>query len=353
MARTRPPGRTTVRLVQYFVTGGSGFLGRHLVPRLVGDGHRVLALARSDEAAALVTRLGAEAVRGDLHALGDLTDEVRGSDVVVHAAADTATGARRGAQHQDNVEGTRAVVDLAIAAGIPRLVHVSTEAVLADGGPLRYVDEDAPYPGKYVGEYSRTKALAEQVVLSSDGHDLRTIAVRPRLLWGPGDTTLVPAVLDAVHEGHWAWVDGGDYLTSTCHVANACEAIVRAAESDRSGQVYFVTDGAPLPFRDFITVLAAAYGVEMPERSVPRAVARTAARVVDGSRRVRRGGGEVPVSRTTVALGGQEMTVNDERARRELGYQPVMSVAEGLVELRRHLEEHGAAGEESGRPGLR
>ena len=333
--------------MQYFVTGGSGFLGQHLVARLVGDGHRVLALARSDDAAELLAGLGAEPLHGDLGILRDLADEVRGSDVLVHAAADTGQWARRGAQHEDNVEGTRAVVDLAHAARIPRLVHVSTEAVLADGGPLRYVDEDAPYPSRHAGEYPRTKALAEQIVLSADTHDLRTIVVRPRLIWGPGDTTLMPAVLGAVRDGHWVWVDGGDYLTSTCHVVNVCEAIVRAGESDRSGQAYFVTDGAPVPFREFVTSLAAAYGVEMPDRSVPRAVARTAARVADGSRLVLRRGGEVTVSRTAVALGGHEMTVNDDRARRELGYRPVVTMPEGLAALRRHVEQQGGA---QGRP---
>jgi nucleoside-diphosphate-sugar epimerase len=334
--------------VHYFVTGGSGFLGRHLLARLVGDGHRVLALARSDEAAGIVADLGADVVRGDLGSLRDLVDEVRGSDVVVHAAADTGQWAPRGSQHDDNVAGTHAVVDVAAAAGVPRLVHVSTEAVLATGSPLRYVDEDAPYPARHAGEYPRTKALAEQIVLSADSRELRTIVVRPRLIWGPGDTTVMPPILETVREGRWAWVDGGDYLTSTCHVANVCEAIVRAAESERSGQAYFVTDGAPVVFRDFITALAAAYGVEMPERSVPRAVARTAARVADGSRRVLRRSGEVTVSRTSVALGGHEMTVNDERARRELGYRPTVTVDEGIARLRGRLgperQQHGAAG---------
>jgi nucleoside-diphosphate-sugar epimerase len=329
--------------VQYFVTGGSGFLGRHLLARLVGDGHRVLALARSDEAAGTVTAHGAEAVRGDLRVIRDLVEEVRGSDVVVHAAAVTGQWARRGDFHDDNVEGTRAVVDLARAAHVPRLVHVSTEAVLADGSPLRYVDEDTPYPPRHAGEYPRTKALAEQIVLAADTHELRTIVVRPRLIWGPGDTTVMPNILEAAREGRWAWVAGGDYLTSTCHVSNACEAIVRAAESAHSGQTYFVTDGAPRGFREFITAVAAAYGVEMPARSVPRTVARTAARAAAGSHRVLRRPGEPSVSPTAVALAGQEMTVNDQRARRDLGYRPVVSVEDGLVQLREHV---GRAGDE-------
>lgn len=328
--------------VQYFVTGGSGFLGRHLVRRLVGDGHRVLALARSDAAAAVVSSLGAVPVAGDLGAVRGLVDEVRGTDVVVHAAAATGQWARHGDFHDDNVEGTRAVLDVARAAGVPRLVHVSTEAVLADGSPLRYVDEDAPYPPRHVGEYPRTKALAEQIVLAADSHELRTIVVRPRLIWGAGDTTVMPAVLEAAREGRWAWVAGGEYLTSTCHVANACEAIVRAAESDRSGQAYFVTDGEPVEFRDFITRVAAAYGVEMPTRSVPRSVARTAARAAAGSHRVLRRPGEPAVSPTAVALGAQEMTVNDSRARTDLDYHPVVSLEEALARLPEDLAREGS-----------
>jgi nucleoside-diphosphate-sugar epimerase len=324
--------------VQFFVTGGSGFLGRHLVTRLVTDGHTVLALARSDAAAESVAEAGARPVRGALHEAPSLAGEVTGTDVVVHAAADTRQWGRPGALQADNVEGTRAVLALAVAVGARRLVHVSTEAVLAGGRPLRYADESAPYPSRHAGEYARTKAVAEQLVLAADGHELRTVCVRPRLIWGPGDTTFAPAVLEAMREGRWAWVSGGDYLTSTCHVRNVVEGIVLAATRPEARGTYFLTDGVPVPFREFVTDVASAYGVDPPARSVPYAVARTMAGVVDRGWRTLRLPGEPAVSESAVALVGHEMTVNDTRARRELGYRPVVDVAAGLTELRAHQE---------------
>ena len=324
--------------MQLFVTGGSGFLGRHLVTRLVADGHTVLALARSDASAEAVRRAGATVVRGGLSETPSCAEQVRGTDVVVHAAADTRQWGRPGAFQAANVDGTRAVLELAVAAGAQRFVHVSTEAVLAGGRPLRYADESAPYPSRHAGEYARTKAVAEQLVLAADGHELRTVSVRPRLIWGPGDATFAPAVLDAMREGRWAWVNGGDYLTSTCHVRNAVEGVVLAATVPSARGSYFLTDGPPVRFRDFVTDVAAAYGVQPPARSVPYAVARTMAGVVDRGWRTLRLPGEPAVSEGAIALVGHEMTVNDARARRELGYRPVVGVAEGLAELRAHQE---------------
>ncbi len=322
--------------MQFFVTGGSGFLGRHLVSRLVADGHTVLALARSDASADAVSEAGARAVHGSLGDAGSLAEQVEGTDVVVHAAADTRQWGRPGALQADNVDGTRAVLDLAVAVAASRFVHVSTEAVLAGGHPLRYADETAPYPSRHAGEYARTKAVAEQLVLAADGHGLRTVSVRPRLIWGPGDNTFAPAVLGAMRDGRWAWVNGGDYLTSTCHVRNVVEGIVLASTAPDARGTYFLTDGEPVRFREFVTDVAQAYGVEPPARSVPYAVARTMAGVVDRGWRTLRLPGEPAVSEGAIALVGHEMTVNDARARRELGYRPVVGLADGLAELRAH-----------------
>lgn len=319
--------------MRYFVTGGSGFLGRHLLLRMLADGHSVRALARSEESARVVEALGATAVRADLLDVRDHVDAVRGVAVVVHAAADTRPWARPGELDRVNVEGTRAMLDAAREAGVRRFVHVSTEAVLADGHPLRFVDETAPYPRRPAGEYARTKALAEQLVLAANSRAMRTVAVRPRLLWGAGDTLLLPHVRDAAAAGRWAWVGGGDYLTSTCHVANACEGILQASVLGKGGETYFLTDGAPVPFREFVTRLASADGTSLPDRSVPYAVARAAAGALDRGWRLLHLKGEPPLSPAVFALGAHEITVDDAKARSELRYSPVVSVDEGLAEL--------------------
>ena len=316
-----------------FVTGGSGFLGRHLLRALQSDGHRTRALARSDTAAATVAELGADPVRGDVSDAAALEKGMAGCDVVVHAAALTDQWGPAERFHAVNVGGTASVLAAARNAGVPRLVHVSSEAVLADGRPLVRVDESYPRPPAPVGLYPLTKGLAEDLVLRANGPDLATVAVRPRLVWGPEDTSVLPVIVESVRRGRWAWVDGGNYLTSTCHVTNTCEGILSAAERGRGGEVYFLTDGPDLTVREFLTRLAATAGVTLPGRSIPRRAAWASATVLETAWSVLRLRGEPPLTRTFLALAAQEMTVDDAKARRELGYVGRLSRDQGLAEL--------------------
>jgi nucleoside-diphosphate-sugar epimerase len=319
--------------VEVFVTGGSGFVGRELVGALVGAGHEVRALARSPRSADLVAGLGAAPAPGDLGDADRLAELMAGCEAVVHAAAHTAQWDAPAVYERVNVDGTAAVLEAAARAGVPRVVHISTEAVLADGGPLVRVDESRPWPARPVGSYARTKQAAERLVLAADSASLTTVAVRPRLVWGPGDTTILPAIVVAARSGRYAWFDGGRYLTSTCHVRNACAGILAALDRGAGGRAYFLTDGEPVLYREFLTALAATAGVDLPDRSLPRPVARVAAAACETVWRTLRLRSVPPIDRTVVALSGQEMTVDDTRARRELGYTPVLTRAEGLAEL--------------------
>jgi nucleoside-diphosphate-sugar epimerase len=317
-----------------FVTGGSGFIGGHLIERLVADGVRVRAIARSERAAAKVRDAGAEPVPGDLGDQADLRAGAEGCQVAFHCAATVSDWGRRADFIRGTVEGTSNALAACRAAGVGRFVHVGTEAALLAGQSLRNVDEEAPLRPDSKALYSASKAQAEQLVRAADGDGLQTVVVRPRLVWGPGDGTILPGLVEAVRSGRFRWVAGGRHLTSTTHVANAVDGLVLAAERGRPGGVYFVSDGEPVVFRDFVTELLATQGVTAPDKSIPLPVARAAATGLEAVWRTLRLSRPPPITRMAFWLSGLETTVNIERAREELAYRPVKTIEEGMAELR-------------------
>jgi nucleoside-diphosphate-sugar epimerase len=318
-----------------FVTGGSGFLGGALLDALSERGEDVRALARSETAAATVAARGAVPVRGDVTDLDALTAGMRGAEVVVHAAAEFRGGwAALDALRRVNVDGSRTVLQAARSSGVPRLVLISTEQVVLGDRPLVSADESVPYPDRYVGAYAATKAEAERLVLAASTPELATVAVRPRLVWGRGDTGLLPRLAAAVRSGRLRWVDGGTHLTSTTHVRNAVEGVLAAADRGRGGEAYFVTDGAPVPFRQFATDLLATRGLVPDAGCVSGRVARAAAGGTGAVWRTLRLPGGPPVDLATVRVIGEECTLRDDRARLELGYEGHVTREQGLAELR-------------------
>ena len=209
-----------------FVTGGSGFVGGALVSRLVSAGHAVRALARSDEAAAALADAGADPVRGDLHDIAALRAAVAGCELAYHAAALVSDWAPRVAFEHVNVEGTRNVIRACEAAGVRRLVHVSSESAILSGRPLRGADETWPLQPRSRALYAASKARAELAIGKATG--VETVIVRPVLVWGPGARTIRPGFAAAVREGRFTWIDGGRHLTSTTHVDNAVHGILLA-----------------------------------------------------------------------------------------------------------------------------
>jgi nucleoside-diphosphate-sugar epimerase len=327
-----------------FVTGGSGYIGRNLIDALVARGDHVRALARSAEAAAAVSARGADVVSGEILDESPLVEGMRGCDVVVHSAALLGGPRDETLYFRTNVGGTDAVLRAAERAGVPRLVHVSTEAVLADGHPLRNVDETRPYPRRHIRPYGITKAIAEQHVLAADSERLAAVVVRPRFVWGRDDSTLLPRFAAAARSGQLVWFAGGRYRTSTTHVANAAAGIIAAMERGRGGQVYFTTDGEPVVFREFITAMLATQGIAAPSRSVPLPAVRAAATLMSRWAALTRARDEPLLTPAALALVGREMTVSDAKARRELGYVPAISIIDGLADLRARYHAQGPAG---------
>ena len=317
-----------------FVTGGSGFIGGRLIERLVRDGWSVRALARSDAAEARVRAAGAEPVRGDLTAGAAMTDGARGADVAFHAAAHLGEWGPLPEFRRVNVEGTRTVLDSCRLAGVRRFVHVGTEAALLRGQPLVAADERTPLAFDSPAPYASTKAEAEAVVIEAGSDAMETVVVRPRFVWGAGDTTLLPAMTAMVRAGRFRWIGGGRHLTSTTHVANAVEGLVCAAERGRPGNAYFVTDGSPVVFRDFVSALLATQGVQAPEAGLPLPAARALAAAGEAAWRLLPLPGGPPLSRFALWVSAFECTLDDAKAREQLGYAPVITREHGLTSCR-------------------
>jgi nucleoside-diphosphate-sugar epimerase len=317
-----------------FVTGGSGFIGGRLIRRLVDGGSRVRALARSDRSAAAVEELGAQPVRGDLADVDAMAAGAEGCDAAFHLAAHLGQWGSREDFERDNVAGTQNTLEACRRAGVPRFVHCGTEAALLAGEPLANVDESAPLRPDSTALYSSTKAQAEQAVLRANGDGFETVVVRPRFVWGAGDTTLLPELVKMAKAGRFAWIGGGGHRTSTTHVDNVVEGLLLGAERGRPGEVYFVTDGDPLVFREFVSELFETQSVEPPTRSVPAPLARAVAGGSELAWRALPLKGEPPLTRLGYWLSAQECTIDISKARGELGYEPVVSREEGLAELR-------------------
>jgi nucleoside-diphosphate-sugar epimerase len=312
-----------------FVTGASGFIGGALTRRLVKEGWTVRALARSDRSARAVAANGADPVRGDLDDVAAMTAGAQGCDAAFHCAAQLGEWGDPSDFERVNVGGTANAVSAAKAAGVSRFVHVGTEAALMNGEPLVNVDERAPLQPDSKAIYSRTKARAEQAARAGGA-----VVIRPRLVWGPGDTTILPALANAVRSKRFAWVNGGRHRTSTTHVDNVVEGLLLGAQKGEPGEAYFVTDGEPQVFRDFISRLVATQGLEIPERSVPRPVIGALAVAGEAAWKALPLRGQPPVTRFGYWFLTQECTIDISRARRELGYSPVISIDQGLEELR-------------------
>jgi nucleoside-diphosphate-sugar epimerase len=315
-----------------FITGASGFVGGAATQALGLAGHTVRAMSRSPASDSAIAERGGTPVRCDLENVA--AEHVGDAEAVIHCAAFVEQWGPVEAWKRFNIDGTARMLKAAREAGAKRFIHISTESVLWRGQHLRGVDETYPRAPNSPYPYSWTKARAEELVEQANAPDFQTIILRPRFIWGPGDTTLLPVIEQMVKTGQWQWINNGEAKTSTTHIANLVHAIELALTKGNGGQAYFILDDGVRTLKEMISGIAATRDIKLPDKSVPSWAADALASVAEGAWRTFNLKGEPPVTRFGAMIMSRDSVLIDAKARREMGYAPLISVEEGLRQLK-------------------
>jgi len=316
--------------MRVLVTGASGLLGREVAGLLVRKGHAVTTFQRR-----------ASGVDGVTDHRGSLTDDaavaaaVRGVDGVIHLAAKVSFTGRAQEFDEVNVQGTRRLLRAAREAGVGDFVFVSSPSVANSGAAIAGLGAERADPAHAHGDYSRTKAEAELLALAADAPDFRVAAVRPHVVWGPGDTQLVERVLARAARKRLPLLDAGAALIDTTYVDNAAAAIVAALErmGHIHGRALVVTNGEPRPVGELIAGICAAGGVPAPAWSVPGPVARLAGSVVERAWLRLGKQDEPPMTRFLAEQLSTAHWFDQRETHKLLAWTPAVSIDEGLARL--------------------
>ena len=322
--------------MRVLVTGGGGFLGGAIVRKLAGRGDTVVVLSRT--ATDWHARLGVSHFAADLTDTAAVARAADGCDAVIHVAAKAGVWGPLAEFHRVNVLGTQSVIEACRRAGVPRLVYTSTPSVVHGGASLDGVTEVTAYPTHFDAPYPATKALAEQAVLAANGPTLSTVALRPHLIWGPGDPHLIPRVLAKARAGKLRRIGNRPVVVDVTYVENAADAHLLAAdrlspEAACAGRAYFITNGEPVGLWDFLNRVLTIHGLPPVTRTVPVWAAKFAGVALETAYRLLGRAAEPPLTRFVAGQLSTSHWYDISAARRDLGYAPAVSVAEGLRRL--------------------
>lgn len=341
------------------VTGGGGFLGKAIVRLLIERGDRVISFSRDHYSE--LEALGVKQVRGDISNPAAVENAVKGVDTVYHLAAKAGVWGDYKDYYRINTEGTRHVIAACESCGVSRLIYTSSPSVVFDGGDMKGVDETVPYPATYHAAYPETKALGEQAVRQAGGRSqmatgrwqgaekrwqgtwdgLKTIILRPHLIWGPGDNHLVPRILTRAKR--LRRIGDGKNMVDVTYIDNAAKAHLLAEEAlirqpELSGNVYFISQGKPVSLWKMIDDILQAGGLSPVNRSIsPEAAFRIGA-VLEWFYKAFALKGEPQMTRFVARELSTSHWFDISAAKRDIGYVPEISTEEGLRHLAAYLK---------------
>ena len=320
--------------MKIFLTGATGFVGSHFLKRLLSDGHEVICHIRSFSGIKTIEARGGSYWLGSLDDIEGLQTPLHDCDAVIHCAAYLKFWGPEKEFEEANIGITKNLLEAAKIAQVRRFIFISAASVaMNERKALIDIDESQPYCSSPEFPYSRTKAIAEQLVLSAHGSQLKTIALRPPFIWGAGDA-VDKQIGKAANQGQFAWFDGGQYPYATCHIDNLSHAVSLALKQELNGSACFVDDQSDLTFREFMTQRLRVGGYKVPNLSLPTSLAYKIAGFIEFIWRTLNLKTDPPLVREMVRLMGYGFSISTSNAQKVLGYEPATSIKEGLNKLR-------------------
>lgn len=307
------------------VTGASGLLGRTVAQQLAARGEQVTVMQRSDSG------LDVRQVRGDLNDSDAITSALEGVDRVIHCAAKVSINGQEAEFSRINVDGTKGLLSAAREQGVHSFVHVSTPSVAHLGRAIHGDLAQPPDPAGARGHYARTKAQAEIIALAASDSSISVCAVRPHLIWGPGDEQLIGRIVTRAKAGRLFLVDHGYALIDTTYIDNAAEALIAALDTCKAnaGRAFVVSNGEPRTVAELLELICRAAGVEPPQRSVPATVAYRAGAIAERLW----GDAEPPLTSFLVEQLATAHWFDQRETREALAWIPAVSLDEGFERL--------------------
>lgn len=321
------------------VTGGGGFLGGTIVRQLRDRREDVRSFSRSQHSFA---DAAIEQCQGDLSDAAAVARAAEGCDAVIHVAAKAGVWGPAGEYEAVNVIGTRNVIAACRLHGIRKLVFTSTPSVVGAGHDIEGGDESLPYPTRYLADYPRTKAIAEREVLAANGPELATVALRPHLIFGPGDPHLIPRLLARARAGKLRIVGSGKNRVDFTFVDDAATAHLLALDrlepgSPIAGKAYFLSQIDPVELWPFVNHILDVAGLPPVTKRLPYSIAYAAGAMLERWYRLMKSSEEPPITRFVAAQLAHSHWFNVSAARRDLNYDPRIPTAEAIIRLENWL----------------
>lgn len=317
--------------MRILVTGGSGFLGQHVIKKLISNNHEVLALARSEESSKIVSKLGAAPILGDINRVEGFSAALNDIDAVVHCAAPVEFWGPWEKYQHGIIDATLSLAKECSKRNVKRFIHISSESVLQDKEDLVDIDETYPYPLEPNSFYGKSKKITEKQLLKM-ASNMEIIIIRPSFIWGP-ECPAFSTLAEKVKSRQFLWIDQGTISFEAVHVENVAEAICLSLTKGKSQQIYYVTDDEESTVREFFESLFKSLNLPIPTASMPGFVARPLAAFIEKFWKQFRISKTPPLTRFDLAFIAMPRRYRIDRIKNELGYKPVISRTEGFQQL--------------------